>query len=100
MALTFVAAWGGPDTPFQLAGQPPIKCKPTPDRLREYAGDHLGFYTYLRIANARIVRRVGIGLLELADRCWRNAYNDHQVYPCEAADDALAEGAAEIGCKL
>ncbi len=100
MALASVAAWGGPDTPFQLARQPPIQCKPTPDRLREYAGGHSGFYTYLRIANARIVRRVGVGLLDLADRCWRDAYDGHQVHPCEAADDALAEEAAEIGCGL
>ena len=99
MALTPVAAWGGPDTPFQLARQPPIQCKPTPDRLREYAGDHLGFYTYLQIANARIVRRVGVGLLDLADRCWRDAYND-QVHPCKAADDAIADEAADMGCDL
>jgi len=99
MALTSVTAWGGPDTPFELAGQPPIERPPTPDRLREYAGDHFGFYTYLRVANARIVRRVGVGLLDLADRCWRDTY-DKRVHPCKAADDAIAEEAADMGCEL
>jgi len=98
MALTPVAAWGGPDTPFQLAGQPPIECKATPDRLWDYAGDHLGFYTYLRIANARIVRRVGVGLSDLGDRCWRDAY-DGKEHPCKAADDAIAKEAADMGFK-
>jgi len=99
MALTPVTAWGGPDTPFQLAEQPPIERPPTPDRLREYAGDHLGFHTYLRVANARIVRRVGIGLLGLADRCWRDDYGA-RVHPRKAADDAIAEEAANLGCEL
>lgn len=98
MVLTPVAAWGGPDTPFQLAGQPPVECKPVPDRLKAYTGDHSGFYGYLRITNARIVRRVGVGLLDLPDRRWRDAY-DGRTHPCEAADDAVAEEAADMGCE-
>jgi len=75
MALTSVAAWGGHDTPFQLAGQ-------------------------LRIAAAaRIVRRVGVGLLDLGDRCWRDAYDGQVVHPCEAADDAIDKEAAGAGCE-
>jgi len=99
MALTPVTPWGGPDTPFELAGQPPIERPPTPDRLREYAGDHLDFHTYLRVANARIVHRVGIGLLDLADRCWRDDCGAW-VHPRKAADDAIAEEAANLGCEL
>lgn len=99
MALTPVVAWGGPDMPFQLAGQPLIERRPAPDRLWDYAGGHCGFYGYLRIANARIVRRVGVGLLDLSDRCWRDDYAD-QAHPCEVADEAIANEAADMGCEL
>jgi len=99
VALIPVAAWGGPDTPFQLAGQPLIERRPAPDRLWDYAGGHCGFYGYLRVANARIVRRVGVGLLDLGDRCWRDDYDGQVVHPCEAADDAIDEESADMGCR-
>lgn len=91
-----VAAWGGPGTPFHLAGRGPIEREPADTRLWDYAGGHLGFYGYLRVADTRISRRVGVGLLGLADRRWRDAY-DGRVHPSEAADGAIAEEAEEMG---
>lgn len=96
MAFIPVADWGDPSTPFQLAGSPPVGRDPLDERLWEYSQEHLGFYGYLRLADARIVRRVGIGLMDLPDRLWRDAYDD-QVHPGEAADEAIAEEAAELG---
>jgi len=100
LALTPVAAWGGPDTPFQLAGQAPIGRSSADGRLWDHAGGLCGFYGYLRIANARVVRRVGVGLLDLGDRCWRDDYDGQAFHPCEAADDAIAKEAADMGCEL
>lgn len=58
MAFTAVAARGSADEPFQLVGKEPIHHTPdardTHDRLFKYAGGHLGFYGFLRVANARI----------------------------------------------
>jgi len=99
MAFTPVAAWGDPSTAFQLAGKSPIERRPAPDRLWDYADGHLGFYGFLRVANARIVRRVGVGLMDLSDRCWRNSYEE-QAHPGEAADEAIADEAADMGCEL
>jgi len=99
MAFTPVAVWGDPSTPFQLAGKSPIERRPTTDQLWEYANPHLGFYGFLRVANPRIVRRVGVGLMDLSDRRWRDTY-DERVHPCKAADDAIADEAADVGCKL
>ncbi len=90
MARLAVAERGGPDTPFQLAGKPPIGREPMNERLWDYSGGHLGFYGFLRVADARITRRVMLGLLDLPDRMWRDAYDD-EAHPGEEADDALAE---------
>jgi len=79
MAFTPVAAWGDPSTPLQLAGKRPIERTTGSDRLWDYAGDHLGFYGYLRVANVRIVRRIGVGLMDLSDRCWRDSYDNHAL---------------------
>ncbi len=94
MARLAVAERGGPDTPFQLAGKPPIGREPLNERLWEYSGGHLGFYGFLRVADARITRRVMLGLLDLPDRMWRDAYDD-EAHPGEEADDALAEEMGE-----
>jgi len=91
-----VAAWGGPSTAFQLAGKSPIERRPAPDRLWDYAGEHCGFYGFLRVANARIVGRTGIELLDLSDRQWRAAY-EGRVHPCAAADDAIEYEAPGMG---
>ena len=96
MAFIPVAAWGDAGTPFQLAGKAPIERRPSDDGLWGYAQEHRGFYGYLRVADARIMRRTGVGLLDLSDRLWRDSY-DEQVHPCEAADDAIAEEAEELG---
>lgn len=99
MAFTPVAVWGDPSTPLQLAGKNLIERRPVSDRLWNYANDHLGFYGYLRVANTRIVKRLGVGLMDLNDRCWRDRY-DERAHPCGAADDAIADEAADVGCGL
>jgi len=94
-----IADWGSPATAFQLEGEPPVERRPADGRLWDHAKDDLGFYGFLRVANTRILRRVGVGLLDLADRCWRDDYSA-RVHPCEAADDAIADEAADMGCEL
>ncbi len=99
MALEPIASWGGPATPFQLDGQPPIERQPADGGIWDYAAGHLGFYGYLRIADTHMLRRIGIGLMDLSDRVWRAHYNDRQ-HPCEAADDAIANEGTCMGCDL
>lgn len=94
MARLAVADRGGPDTPFQLAGKPPIGREPLNERLWDYSGGHLGFYGLLRVVDARITRRIMLGLLDLPDRMWRYAYDD-EAHPGEEADDALTEEMGE-----
>ena len=100
MAFTAVAARGSAAEPFQLAGKEPIHHTPgardTHDRLLDYAGGHLGFYGFLRVANARIQGRVLVGLLDLTDRLWRDGYDD-EAHPGDAADEAIIEVAEEMG---
>ena len=100
MAFTTVAARGSDTEPFQLAGKEPIHHSPgardTHDRLFEYAGGHLGFYGFLRVANARISGRIMVGLMDLPDRLWRDAYDDG-AHPGDAADEAITEVAEEVG---
>ena len=99
MAHTPVAAWGGPDTCFQLEGEPPVERRPADGALWDYAGAHLGFYGFLGVADSRILHRVGIGLLDLSDRVWRTHYEDHR-HPSEAADDAIASEGPCMGRDL
>jgi hypothetical protein len=100
MGFVSVAEWGGPAAPFQLAGKNPLHHlaghSGIRDDLYRYAGQHLGFYGWLRVADARIGRRIGLGLMDLPDRLWRDAYED-QLHPAEAADEAISEMAAELG---
>lgn len=100
MAFTAVAARGSETEPFQLAGKNPLTHLPganiVTDRLFDYAAGHLGFYGWLRVANARIERRATVGLLDLPDRNWRDEYDD-EAHPCEAADEAITEVADEMG---
>lgn len=91
-----VATWGSPGTCFQLEGQPPIERQSADDRLWDYAANHLGFYGYLRAANTCILRRVGVGLLDLSGRVWLTHY-EGRVHPWEAADDAIATEATNMG---
>ena len=99
MDLPPVAAWGARTTPFRLDGQAPIQRRLPDNRLWDYAGQELGFYGFLRIAHTRILRRIGLGLLDLSDRRWRDADVERQ-HPCAAADKAIADEAAEMGCGL
>ena len=99
MDLTPVAAWGDRTTPFQLDGQAPVERRPPDNRLWDHAGQELGFYGYLRTAHTRILRRIGLGLLDLSDRQWRDGY-DARLHPWAAADNAIANEAADMGCEL
>ncbi len=94
MVFLAVAERGGSSTPFQLAGKPPIEREPVDQRLWGYSGGHLGFYGFLRVADARISRRALVGLMDLPDRCWRDAYEDG-AHPSAEADEALAEEGCE-----
>lgn len=99
MDLTPVAAWGDRTTPFQLDGQAPVERRPPDNRLWDYAEHQHGFYGYLRIAHTRILRRIGLGLLDLSDRRWRDGCHERR-HPWEVADEAIADEAADMGCEL
>lgn len=99
MAFNPVATWGGPNACFQLEGEPPVERQAADGALWDYAGAHLGFYGYLRVADSRILRRVGIGLLDLSDQVWRTHYVDRR-HPCRAADDAIADEGTCMGDDL
>ena len=99
MAFKSIACWGGPATAFQLDGQSPIERRPADSRLWDYAAGHLGFYGYLRVANTRILHKVGLGLMDLSDRLWRDSY-DERRHPGEVADEAITEEIADMGRAL
>lgn len=48
----------------------------------------------MKIADLRIGRRILVGLMDLPDRLWRDAYDDG-AHPAEEADEALAEEGCE-----
>ena len=91
-----VANWGGPDTPFRLMWRSPIHPGPSPDQdpLWAYAGQQLGCYGWLRVADQRVKQVFGRGLLDLPPRDWRALYNS-RVPPTEAVDVAINEHAAQ-----
>ncbi len=96
--LTPVAAWDDRATPFQLVGRPgraPASGWPALGRRR--AGTRL--LRHLRTIHTRILRRIGLGLLGLSDQRWRNGY-DARLHPWKAADKAIANEDAEMGCGL
>lgn len=51
---------------------------------------HLGFYGYLRLANAYCMRRCGLGIFDLRDVLWRDAY-DNQTDVEEFVDQLLRD---------
>jgi len=51
---------------------------------------HLGFYGYLRVANAMCLQKAGMSIFDLGDAPWRDAY-DNQRPPQEAVEEVLAE---------
>ena len=99
MAFKTIACWGDPATAFQLDRQSPIERRPADSRLWDYAAGHLGFYGYLRVANTRILHKVGLGLMDPSDRLWRDHYEE-RLHPDEAADEAIIDEAADMGCGL
>jgi len=90
-----VIDWGGPDTPFNLAGTGPIQPETShrDGRLWAYATGHCGFWGWLLVASRqarRVSRRALLDVLDLPARDWRGEY-DGRVPPEEAADVALDE---------
>ncbi|QDD97427.1 hypothetical protein [Roseomonas mucosa] len=90
MAFIAIAARGSDTESLQLAGKELIHYPPRcpghprpPVRLRR--GGHLGFYGFLRVANAHISGRVMVGLPDLPDRLWRDAY-DNGAHPGDTAN--------------
>jgi hypothetical protein len=83
-----VAQRGGPTTPFQLDGCSPIEPPILRTQLWRYAGGHLGFYGFLCVANARLLRRGTLDVLGLTDQPWRAAY-DAGAHPIDQADKTL-----------
>ena len=93
-----VASWGGPDTPFRLMWRSPVRPGPSPDQdaLWACAGQQLGYYGWLWIADQRARQAFGCGLLDLPPRDWQEMYLK-RVPPTEAADVAIDEYAAQHG---
>ena len=93
-----VANWGGPDIPFRLMWRSPVRPGPSPDQdpLWAYAGQQLGLYGWLWIADQRARQAFGCGLLDLPPRDWQEAYLG-RVPPTEAVDVAIDEHAAQHG---
>lgn len=58
--------------------------------MRNYAGDDNEFCLWLWLCNDRIMRRLGVGLMDIEDWGWRDAY-DSDLSPAEAVRDAMAE---------
>ncbi|MBB2157350.1 hypothetical protein HLH33_13680 [Gluconacetobacter diazotrophicus] len=88
--MSGVDSWGDVDAPFQFAGRQPITRDDSDPMMASYTSDHLGFHGWLRAVDRAISRRIGIGVFDLPDRCWRDAYDD-QVLPRDAALEALAD---------
>lgn len=89
-----IEEWGGPTTPLNLVGKPPILA-PAPDHksgtgLWEYSQGHVGFYGYLMVAEAVVMKAFRLGLLDLPDRMWRDAYDD-RLDPAAEAQAAIGE---------
>ena len=76
----------------------PVRPGPSPDQdpLWAYAGQHLGLYGWLWIADQRARQAFGCGLLDLPPRDWQEMYLAC-VPPTEAADVAIDEYAAQHG---
>lgn len=96
-----VIDWGGPDTPFHLAGAGPIQpqARHMAGRLWAYAGGHWGFWGWLLVASRqaqKVSRRHVLDVLDLPARDWRDEY-DGRVPPEEAADVAVDEHASRHG---
>ena len=89
MARVNIASWGSATDPFQLVGKPPIERSNADVSLASYTEGHLGFHGFMRVVNARIVRRAMVGVMDLPDPNWRDLY-DEEADPIEAADKALA----------
>ena len=104
--------WGEPGVPMVIkcGDTPAILDLPTPlkghdKRCAEYAtytlpapagwkegptAVHLGFYGYLRTANALCIQKSGVSIFDLGDARWRDAYDD-QREPQQMVDEVLAE---------
>ncbi|MBB2157915.1 hypothetical protein HLH33_16675 [Gluconacetobacter diazotrophicus] len=93
--MSVVACWGGVEAPFQFAGRQPIARDDRDPTMASYTAGHLGFHGWMRAVDHAIARRIGLGVFDLPDRCWRDAYEE-RVLPRDAALEALEEE----GCPL
>jgi hypothetical protein len=51
---------------------------------------HLGFYGYLRVANAMCLQKSGVSIFDLGDARWKDAYEEQRL-PIEMVDETLRE---------
>ena len=96
--FAIVASWGGPDMPFRLMWRSPVRPGPSHDQdpLWACAGQQLGYYGWLRVADQHARQAFGRGLLDLPPRDWQEMYLG-RVLPTEAVDVAIDEHAAQHG---
>jgi len=85
-----VASWGDAVSPFCFTGRKPIRRDDSDPTMASYTAGHLGFHGYMRAVDALLHRRLGIGVFDLPDRCWRDAYED-EVSPNDAVAECLEE---------
>ncbi|MFW7270273.1 hypothetical protein ACMAUO_20350 [Gluconacetobacter sp. Hr-1-5] len=93
--MSGIASWGSETEPFQFAGRNPIPRNDRDPTMASYTAGHLGFHGWMRAVDRAIWRRTGLGVFDLPDRCWRDAYEE-QIPPAEAAQEALEDE----GCPL
>ena len=58
------------------------------DTFKWYCGKHTGFTSWLRKVDRILMQRLGLGVFDLRDACWRDMYDD-EISPTEAAQDIL-----------
>ncbi|AOX18652.1 hypothetical protein [Kozakia baliensis] len=85
-----VASWGDETSPFRFTGRDPIERNDRDPTMASYTAGHLGFHGYMRAVDALLQRRAGVGVFDLPDRCWRDAYDD-EIPPQEAVAECLEE---------
>ncbi|MBB2199900.1 hypothetical protein HLH44_21180 [Gluconacetobacter sp. 1c LMG 22058] len=93
--MSGVASWGSETEPFQFEGRNPIGRDDRDPTMASYTAGHLGFHGWMRAVDHAIARHIGLGVFDLPDRCWRDAY-DEQVLPSDAAREALEDEGAPL----
>lgn len=60
------------------------------DRVRPYAGDDASFGVYLAVCDQVCLTIAGVGIFDIADYAWRDAYDDATA-PRAAVREALGQ---------